>query len=163
DMKKNIFYPDSDPVEVAPVAEEKSAQQQEGAPAAEEAKPQKPKEYTMPAGTERHFALFVCLSRERDPEVMRLRVEGFNEKFYAEDELMLEVLAKGSKYYVVVSDFPSAKAAQSYVKMALKNDYAFGTLENKTAFVITRDNLEILKVAGDETGYEKFYKKNYTN
>lgn len=165
DMKKNIFYPDSDPVEVAPapMAEEKTVQESSGTPAAEEAKPQKPKEYTKPAGTERHFALFVCLAQERDPEVMRLRVEGFNEKFYAEDELMLEVLAKGSKYYLVVSDFPSAKAAQSYVKMALKNDYAFGTLENKKAFVITRDNLEVLKAAGDETGYEQFYKKNYAN
>ena len=64
---------------------------------------------------------------------------------------------------MVVSDFPSAKAAQSYVKMALKNDYAFGTLENKKAFVITRDNLEVLRAAGDETGYEQFYKKNYAN
>lgn len=160
DMRKNIFYPDSDPV--APVVEEKPAEeeQQDESIGTE---PHKKKEYTMPDGVERHFALFVCFSKERDPEVMRLRIKGFNEKFYSESELMLEVLAKGDKYFVVVSDFSSAKVAQAYTKMALKNDYALGTLEHKKAFVITRDNLEILREADDETGYEAFYKKNYGN
>ncbi|MCH5244144.1 MAG: tetratricopeptide repeat protein [Lentimicrobiaceae bacterium] len=164
DIKRGVFYPDTDPVEEVPVV----AEQQEGeeipeTPQEEESRQQTPKEYVMPTGDVRHFALFVCFSEERDPEVMRLRVEGFNDKFYAENDLLIEVLARGDKYYLVVSDFATAKAAQSYVKMALRNDYAFGTLEKKKAFVITRENLEILKAAEDETGYEKFYKKQYKN
>ncbi|MCM1084749.1 MAG: tetratricopeptide repeat protein [Bacteroides sp.] len=159
DMKKHILYPDSDPVAVAPEVEEKPEETAGETPEKEE--PKKPKEYTKPQGVERHFALFVCSSAERDPEVMRLRLKGFNEKFYSESEMMLELIPKGDRYFVLVSDFSSAKVAQAYVKMALKNDYALGTLENKKAFVITRDNLELLRGANDETGYEKFYKENY--
>ena len=165
DIKRGVLYPDSDPVAAEPVVAEKSSDGEDAQTPeeTEEKQPQKPKEYVAPTGNERHFALFVCFADERDPEVMRLRVAGFNEKFYAEDNLMLEVLAKGNEYFLVVSDFASSKAAQSYVKMALRNDYAFGTLEKKKAFVITRENLEVLKAAKDETEYEKFYKKHYKN
>lgn len=157
DLRRNIFYPDSDPVAV----QEKSGHEEEALEKTLAEEVQKPKEYTMPEGVERHFAIFVCTTAERDPEVMRLRIKGFNEKFYDGSDLMLDLVPKGGKYYLVVSDFSSSKVAQAYVKMAWKNEYALGTLANKKAFVITRDNLEILKADPDELKYEEFYKNNY--
>lgn len=161
DLAKNVMYPDSDPVAEAPVVKKEAQTMPSDTLAPSEKKT--PKTYTEPAPGERHFAVFVCHTSERDPEVMNLRIKGFNEKFYSENELLLEFVAKGGKYFVVVSDFPSTKSAQSYVKMALKNDYALGTVVNKKAFVITRDNLSVLKGASDETAYEEFYKKTYEN
>lgn len=158
DLHRNILYPDSDPVAVQEITENDT---EEMTVKAVEEESQKSKEYTMSAEVERHFAVFVCTTAERDPEVMRLRIKGFNEKFYDGNDLMLDLVPKGGKYYLVVADFSSAKVAQAYVKMAWNNEYALGTLENKKAFVITRANLEILKSEKDELKYEEFYKQNY--
>lgn len=161
DLARNIVYPDSDPVATVPVPDGEPASSP--GDTAVDPENEAPKTYAPPADGERHFAVFVCRTADREPEVMNLRIKGFNEKFYSENELLIELVPKGAKYFVVVSDFSSARVAQAYVKMAWKNDYALGTVAHKKAFVITRDNLELLKEAEDESEYEAFYEKNYSH
>lgn len=118
-------------------------------------------EYLPVKASEKHSIVMVCLASERDPEVMKLRVEGFNDKFYSQSHLSIDVVAAGDRYMVVVSDLPTLRGATSYVKMIANNDYVYGALNNKVIYVANGKNLELLLESGDYKGYGEYHLKTY--
>lgn len=176
DLAKNILFPDTDPVvsqQEAALQDRVSAEPVAGSSAEEDsvsmgmaadslfAEQAVKVEYKKVKSTDRHSILMVCDPQERDPEVMVLRVEGFNDKFYAQSELSIEVVAAKDRYMVVVSQLPTLRGAMSYLKMIYNNDYVFGALNEKKIFVVSEKNLELLKQSGDYKGYEEFHKETY--
>ncbi len=159
DLEKNIFFPDSDPVLVQ-VEKPVEGNEKEEKPADKEKKPQA--EYVKADVKARHSAVFICAAQERDPSVMKLRVQGFNEKFYDQENFEVDIISNPTEYLCVVSDFGSVRSAQNYLKMIWNHDYVLGTVEKKRSFVISQKNLETLRQTGDYKAYETFYKANYT-
>ncbi len=160
DLEKNILFPDSDPLKAT---EEPVPASGESLASADTVKAVLKAEFVKAGPRDKHSVGFICLTRERDPGVMKLRVRGFNEKFYDQRDFEVEVVSNNEEEYACfVSTFVSARNAQSYLKMIWSHDYVLGTIETKRGFVISLENLEILRQTGDYKAYEEFYKANYT-
>lgn len=173
DLAKNILFPDSDPVLAVlpePVPADTSAAPGGGAQGQATASADTlPKqvpivEYRQPKSAEKHSVVMVFRYQDRDPEVMLLRVEGFNDKFYDGLDLEMEIIPVSTDpglYMLAVSSFPALRGASGYLKMIRNNDYVFGTIEEKVLFEINGENLELLKQSGDPSQYSSFYQETY--
>lgn len=171
DLAKKIMFPDSDPV-LDQVPERQPADSVQAAVSDSTMSGKKdtlakeiPKvEYLQPKSSERHSIVMLCSRKDRDPEVMLLRVEGFNDKFYDGVELDMDVVPvvqDPDLYMLVVSSFATLRGASGYLKMIRNNDYVFGTIEKKILFEINEKNLELLRQSGDPKQYGDFYEKTY--
>ncbi len=158
DLEKNILFPDSDPLVAVPtpVVTEKKAEKSADTVKAVKA------EYVKAEPNTKHSAVFICLAKEREPGVMKLRLQGFNDKFYDQQGLQVDILPQKEEYLCVVSEFESARSARNYLKAIWGHDYVLGTVEQKHRFVISSENLKMLRETGDYKTYETFYKANYT-
>lgn len=191
DLEKNILFPDSDPVISLEEATRRqsqnlaeSIQQAHGvnpgssgtgeissADSSEENKSGSANDtieekvvkvdYLPVRTTEEHYVVMVCSDKERNPEAMQLRVEGFNDKYYSQSKLKMEQLDAGDHYMIVVSKFPAMRGAISYRNMIAGNDYVYGALSEKNVYVISNKNLELLKSSGDYKGYAEYHQKTY--
>ena len=195
DMKKNILYPDSDPILPEnmtaaqrkavglPTAEEETAGAEAPAgdlagmpggasasdslagpaPAVQDTLPPEPikVDYVMPKSNEEHFIIAVCNPKERDAEAMLLRIKDFNDRYYGQSGLSMEVVPAKDRYMIIVSSFPVLRGAVSYMNIIKDNEFVFGTLSEKHIFVANGANTDLLKEYGDYEGYEAYYKETY--
>ncbi|MEG2666178.1 MAG: tetratricopeptide repeat protein, partial [Bacteroidales bacterium] len=123
-------------------------------------------EYKPAKNTAVHFVVLLVKKDKINPEVLKIKLSDFNRKFYSENSLTTTIEPfNAAQLSFTIADFPNEKTAMSYYKAFINNDYIFSSIakEDRMVFVITVDNLSLLKKSMDSKAYQIYFEKNYLN
>lgn len=111
-----------------------------------------------------HKVVFICNKTKINSEITKVRIGDFNRKFYEEQNIKIDVEDFGENSTMfVISGFKNQSKAAEYNKQFKINEYVFSAVkpEDGYLFIISDENIELLRKSQDVEGYMIYFKANY--